>query len=62
MSATLGFNKDDTGVLLHLVMRRDIHRIVEWLEEHVRTKADLGVLLEFLCRVIHRTWPMGSHP
>jgi hypothetical protein len=50
---------DDTVPLVELIYDGDSAKIVEWLEEHIRSHLDMYALLEFLARMIYKTWPMA---
>ncbi len=58
MSA-FGFTTEDTYELAYHAVERDTSGIVEWMEAHIRTARDMHALMEFMGRVIYRTWPLS---
>lgn len=54
-----GFNEADGEVLMRLAYERETGPVIGWLEAHILTVRDMHALMEFLCRMIHGTFPMA---
>lgn len=59
MSAQFGFNETDGHDLALFALEGDSARLADWLADHILTHRDMHALLEYIGRVISKTWPMA---
>lgn len=57
--AEIGFNAEDTMALTVDVVEGNSAGMSSWLQAHIHTHQDMHALMEFLTRMIYKTWPMA---
>lgn len=53
------WSADDGEDIMMLVYERETAPLIAWMETHIRTHRDMHALMEFLGRMIYKTFPLA---